>query len=69
MCTRGLLFKNSAYAPRFVEWIEMLRMLGADKFVMYVYELARDVEDILKYYEEQGTVEAVPWSMSAHHSR
>lgn len=40
-----------------VEWIEILRILGADKIFMYKNQTHPDTTRTLKYYEAQGVVQ------------
>ncbi len=69
VCTRGLLFTESSYTVRLIEWIELLGILGVDKIYLYYYDLAEEVLQTLEYYNRKGVVELIPWSMSAHHPR
>ncbi len=52
-------FNNSL---RLVEFIEFNKILGATKFYFYNYSIAKEVSKILKFYEENGTVEILQWN-------
>ncbi len=69
VCTRGLLFTESSYVVRLIEWIELLSILGVDKISLYYYYLADEVLETLRHYDAKGVVELIPWSMSGHHPR
>ena len=43
-------------STRLAEWIEIIRILGADKIDIYVISVHPKVEKLLKRYEELGTV-------------
>ncbi|KAL4217896.1 hypothetical protein ACF0H5_022635 [Mactra antiquata] len=44
-----------------VEWIEMNRILGIQKFIMYIHNTNNKIEKILDYYSSIGVVETLPW--------
>lgn len=46
---------------RFIEWVHMLGILGAEKIYIHYKYLHPDFFDIVKYFEEQGIVEASPY--------
>jgi hypothetical protein len=59
--TKQTIFESREYAPRFVEWVEMLRILGASKIHIYVKFVHPEMKKILDYYEEIGVMEVLPF--------
>lgn len=57
------LNNNYSRIHEIVEWIELNRLLGADKFVIYNYSSAANVEAVLNFYEQLKIVELVPWNL------
>lgn len=51
---------NTGQAKEVVEWVELNRILGADKFVVYDHSSAVNVQ-VLKYYSEVGIIDVVKW--------
>lgn len=53
------------YAAAFdlVEWIELNRILGADKFTVYNHSIASNVLRVLDYYTKRGVVEIFQWNL------
>lgn len=60
----GPVFSNYDNALRIVEMIEIYKILGASKFFIYNASIAEEVLELLKFYEEQGTVEFLPWNIA-----
>ncbi|XP_060579920.1 uncharacterized protein LOC132736735 [Ruditapes philippinarum] len=50
-------------AYELVEWIELNRILGAEKFIIYNHSSASNVKDVLEYYSKQGYVEVIQWQL------
>lgn len=46
-----------------VEWIELNRILGAEKIIVYNYSSAKNVQDVLEYYSKQGVTDVVEWNI------
>lgn len=46
-----------------VEWIELNRILGAEKFTVYNHSVASNVSQVLDYYSKMGVVEILPWNI------
>lgn len=63
--TACLMPLNFNYSRDFelIEWIELNRILGAEKFVVYNYSSADNVKRVLKYYSERGLAEVVQWQL------
>ncbi|XP_045184464.2 uncharacterized protein LOC123542605 [Mercenaria mercenaria] len=48
---------------RLVEWIEFNRILGAEKFLLYNYSTGVNVEKVIGYYVNSGTVKVIQWDI------
>lgn len=62
VCLSPLNF-NYSRAYELVEWIELNRILGAERFTIYNYSSARNVQDVLAYYSKRGLAEVVDWKL------
>ena len=62
VCLMPLYF-NYSRGYELVEWIELNRILGAERFTVYVQSSADNVAKILTYYEQQELVELVRWPL------
>ncbi|XP_052386743.1 uncharacterized protein LOC127933795 isoform X2 [Carassius gibelio] len=49
-----------------VESIEMSRLLGAQRVVIYKTNCDSDTQKVLDYYEKSGFVEIIPWTIKNH---
>ncbi|XP_045193717.2 uncharacterized protein LOC123549587 [Mercenaria mercenaria] len=50
-------------AYELVEWIELNRILGAEKFIIYNHSTAGNVLSVLDYYSKINIVEVVQWQL------
>ncbi|KAJ8882398.1 hypothetical protein PR048_014206 [Dryococelus australis] len=70
VCVKGMHILQGDYAVRLVEWLELLRILGADKVFMYKLHVHASIERVLRHYEERGltavTRVVLPGSYSNH---
>lgn len=58
ICSKQAKFENRDFAIRFIEWVHMLRVLGAEK-VHFPYDVVHpDIMKVINYFEEKGFVEA-----------
>lgn len=55
VCVKNLDFMDDQ-TKQVVEWIEILSLLGADKFFIYVINIHPNLMRTLKYYEKMGKV-------------
>jgi len=62
VCLMPLHFKYSR-GYELVEWIELNRILGAERFTVYVQSTAESDEKILTYYKNHGLVEIIHWPL------
>ncbi|XP_045194659.2 uncharacterized protein LOC123550295 [Mercenaria mercenaria] len=46
-----------------VEWIELNKILGAEKFIVYNYSSSINVKRVLDLYSKRGTTEVVQWQL------
>lgn len=61
VCTKQTILENREYTPKFVEWVELLRILGAEKIHIVVKFVHSDMQEVLNYYEEKGIIEVIPF--------
>ncbi|XP_045199008.1 beta-1,4-galactosyltransferase galt-1-like [Mercenaria mercenaria] len=57
------LFSDSA---QLLEWIELHKILGVERFLIYVKSVSNDVKQVLKFYEKENSVMVTTllWSLS-----
>lgn len=60
VCLKPLVQKYDR-TLHFVQWVEINRLLGVDKFVVYDFSVGPNIEQVLKYYSGQGLLEVVQW--------
>lgn len=46
-----------------MEWIELNKILGVEKFIFYLNSVSKNVLRVLKYYESKGDVSLMPWTL------
>ncbi|XP_037816434.1 uncharacterized protein LOC119606856 [Lucilia sericata] len=68
VCIKGLDFPYKDISYRLVEYIESLRVLGAQKVIVYNLEVHDNVTKVLNYYQHTGFVEYRPFSFSLKYS-
>lgn len=61
VCTKYLFFEDRKVVARFIEWVEMVRILGADKITLYNRNVHPEHFKILNYYKEKGFLEFFPF--------
>ncbi len=52
---------------RLVEWLETLRLLGADRVLVYEHDIGPAAKAVLKHYASKKLVERVPTSYGGFH--
>lgn len=57
VCVKGLDFLHEDLSVRLVEWIELLRILGANKIFLYELEIHPNISKVLEHYQRDGIVE------------
>ncbi|XP_065350189.1 uncharacterized protein LOC135946074 [Cloeon dipterum] len=64
VCVKCLNFKYTPeIAVRLVEWIELLKILGANKIVFYALQINPDISKVLKHYKETWNIEVIQTSL------
>ena len=63
VCVKGLASPGDDLSLRMLEWIEVLRALGAEKIFLYQYEVHPNVEKVLDHYQRKGEVEVTPLTL------
>lgn len=66
VCVKGLDFLHEDLSVRLVEWIELLRLLGAQKIFLYELEIHPNITKVLNYYQETGLVELTKITLPGH---
>ena len=61
VCLSPLFHVNDS--QRFIEWIELNRILGANHFLVYNHSVGLEMDRALRIFEKKGFVEIVPWSL------
>jgi hypothetical protein len=54
VCTKPLVLTTTTNPMKFVEWVETLKILGAEQIFMYHRYFDPEVFKVAKYYEKQG---------------
>lgn len=60
VCVKGLDFLHEDLSVRLVEWIELVRLLGAEKIYFYELQVHPNITKVLEYYTERGLVSVTP---------
>ncbi|XP_059469005.1 uncharacterized protein LOC132192846 [Neocloeon triangulifer] len=69
MCVKALNFRQKADSSvRLVEWLEMHKILGADKIVIYEYQVHPNMSKVLEYYKSTGLLDVVKFSLPGYHA-
>lgn len=63
VCVKGLDFLYDDLSVRLVEWIELLRLLGADKVFFYQLQVHPNISKVLRHYEARGAVHVTPLTL------
>jgi len=63
VCVKMLDYLHEDQSERLTEWIELTRLLGADKITFYTLFIHENMTKVLKYYERQGLVELSPTTL------
>ncbi|XP_010075062.1 PREDICTED: uncharacterized protein LOC104464128, partial [Pterocles gutturalis] len=60
------MFGNYNNVLQFIQSVEMYKILGVQKVVIYKNSCSHLMEKVLKFYMEEGTVEIIPWPINSH---
>ena len=50
VCVLPLFFPTDS-SGWMIEWIEATKMLGAEKIIIYIYEVHPNIQKVLEYYQ------------------
>ncbi|XP_074548317.1 uncharacterized protein LOC141806608 [Halichoeres trimaculatus] len=64
VCISNLMDSNNVL--QFAQTLEMYRLLGVNRVVIYNTSCGPDLHRLLRSYSEQGFVEVVPWPINKH---
>ncbi|XP_068270247.1 uncharacterized protein [Nyctibius grandis] len=60
------MFGNYNNVLQFIQSVEMYKILGVQKVVIYKNNCSHLMEKVLRFYMEEGTVEVIPWPINSH---
>ncbi|XP_059489253.1 uncharacterized protein LOC132204648 [Neocloeon triangulifer] len=69
VCVKALFLTFKPHmAVRIVEWIELLKILGAQKIVIYNFQTHKNITRVLDYYASKDDFEVVPVTLPANYT-
>lgn len=57
VCSKSLSFENRDFIIRFIEWVELLKILGANKITLFNFHVHSELYEIMNYFQEKGILE------------
>jgi hypothetical protein len=57
VCCKYLFFEDRKEVIRFIEWVELLRILGAEKIMLFNKHVHPEHFKIMNYYKEKGIID------------
>ncbi|XP_059489065.1 uncharacterized protein LOC132204532 [Neocloeon triangulifer] len=64
VCVKALFLTHKPHmAVRIVEWIELVKLLGGQKIVIYNFQSHENVSRVLDFYASKGNFEVVPMTL------
>ncbi|XP_053551931.1 beta-1,4-galactosyltransferase galt-1-like [Bombina bombina] len=60
------MFGNYSNTLQFIQTIEMYKLLGAQRVMIYLHSCSPQMEEVLQYYIKEGVVEVVPWPIDRY---
>ena len=57
VCSKRVRFEDRNFAIRFIEWMHMMRILGAEKVHFFYDYVHPDMFKIIQYFEEKGLLQ------------
>ena len=67
VCLKVLNFPSEDVSLRLIEWLELLRQLGASKIFIYVLKVNRNIEKVLNYYSKSGFIDLIETTFGNGH--
>lgn len=61
VCTKQMTYDNESFAIRFIEWVQMLRILGAEKIYGYNRLVHPNIQIAIDYLENRNFIEIEPF--------
>jgi hypothetical protein len=61
VCSKQVSYTDREPTIRFIEWVHMMRLLGAEKVHFPYQQLHPDMLEVVKHFEDIGMVEAWPY--------
>ncbi|XP_042335124.1 uncharacterized protein LOC121936701 isoform X2 [Sceloporus undulatus] len=62
----SVMFENYSNVLQFIQSMEMYKILGAQKVVIYLHNCSQLMEQVLNFYVAEGTVEVIPWPIVSY---
>ena len=59
VCGPALYYFDNDFSSRLIEWLELLKMLGVEKVILYETTVHPNISKTLLYYELQGFVTTI----------
>ncbi|KAI1280351.1 hypothetical protein HDE_13834 [Halotydeus destructor] len=66
VCVKGLDFLHEDLSVRLVEWLELLKLVGASKVFFYDLEVHPNITKVLDYYTTTGLVEVTKITLAGN---
>lgn len=66
VCVKGLDFLHDDLSVRVIEWIELLKLLGAKKIFLYELEIHSNLSKVVQHYQREGIVELTPITLPGY---
>ncbi|XP_063791583.1 beta-1,4-galactosyltransferase galt-1-like [Pseudophryne corroboree] len=60
------MFGNYSNVLQFIQTMEMYRILGAQRVMIYLNNCSPQVEKVIQYYIAEGIVEVIPWPIQQY---
>jgi Glycosyltransferase family 92 len=61
VCTKPLTYNHRNFAIKLIEWIHIMRILGAEKIYISVRYLHPELNKVLAFFEKQNIIEVYPF--------
>ncbi|XP_037931764.1 uncharacterized protein LOC119666554 [Teleopsis dalmanni] len=62
VCVKGFMFPFADMSARLVEWLEMMRILGAQEVIAYSLTIHPNTTKVIDYYKKKGFLRMFPYS-------